>query len=124
MRVNPALVKQLARRVCVTGLPLWRHVVAVGTAAAAGSSSSTVSRIRLSPAQIKQAFVEFAAKDASCKAFLGLQENRNLPKQLGTLLQLLSVNDDLLIIEANLVTARWLLDACTKYYLANTTSAA
>jgi len=106
MRVNPTLVKQLARRVCVTGLPLWRHVVAVGTEAAARPSSSTVSRIRLSPAQIKQAFVEFAAKDASYKAFLDLQENRNLPKQLGALLQLLTVNDDPLIIEADIVTAR------------------
>ena len=60
----------------------------------------------MSPAQIKQAFVEFAAKDASYKAFLDLQENRNLPKQLGALLQLLTVNDDPLIIEADIVTAR------------------
>ena len=109
MRVNPALVKQLARRVCATGLPLWRHSVAVGIAkAAAGSSSSTISRVRLKsvPAQIKQALAEFAAKHESHKAFLEQPENRNLPRQLGTLLQLLSINDDPLIIEADIVTAR------------------
>ena len=102
--MNPALVKQLARRVCATGLPLWRHSVAVGIAkAAAGSSSSTIC---LTPAQIKQALAEFAAKHESHKAFLEQPENRNLPRQLGTLLQLLSINDDPLIIEADIVTAR------------------
>ena len=107
MRLNPTLVKQLARRVCVVGLPLWRHVVAAGTATAtARSGSSTVSRVLLTPTQMKQAVAEFAAKHESYKAFLELKENRNLPKQLGTLLQLLSVNDDPLIIEADIVTAR------------------
>jgi hypothetical protein len=112
MRVNPTLVKQLARRVCAVGLPLWRHVVAAGTArAAAGSSGSITSRVRLSPAQIKQGLAEFAAKHESYKAFLELPENRNLPRQLGTLLQLLSVSDDPLIIEADIVTARWVCSA-------------
>ena len=88
MRVNPTLVKQLARRVCAVGLPLWRHVVAAGTTrAAAGSSSSITSRVRLSPAQIKQALAEFAAKHESYKAFLELPENRNLPRQLGSCCQ-------------------------------------
>jgi len=112
MRVNPTLVKQLARRVCAVGLPLWRHVVAAGTArAAAGSSSSITSRVRLSAAQIKQALAEFAAKHESYKAFPELPENRNLPRQLGTLLQLLTVSDDPLIIEADIVTARWVCSA-------------
>ena len=87
-------------------------MVAAGTArAAAGSSSSITSRVRLTPAQIKQALAEFAAKHESYKAFLELPENRNLPRQLGTLLQLLSVSDDPLIIEADIVTARWVCSA-------------
>ena len=107
MRVNPTLVKQLARRVCAVGLPLWRHLTTVGTAAAAArANSSTASRVSLSPAQIKQAVAEFAAKDASYKSFLELRENRNLPRQLGTLLQLVSVNDDPLTIEGDIVTGR------------------
>lgn len=110
--MNPTLVKQLARRVCAVGLPLWRHMVAAGTAkAAVGSSSSTVSRVHLTPAQIKQALADFAARNESYKAFLELPKNRNLPRQLGTLLQLLAVNDDPLIIEADIVTARWVCAA-------------
>ena len=105
MRVNPTLVKQLARRVCPIGLPLWMHMVAMGKAAA-GPGGSTISRVRLSPAQVKQAVAEFAAQDASYKAFVELKENRNLPRQLGTLLQLLAVNDDPLTITADIITAR------------------
>ena len=117
--MNPTLVKQLARRVCAVGLPLWRHMVAAGTAkAAVGSSSSTVSRVHLTPAQIKQALADFAARNESYKAFLELPENRNLPRHLGTLLQLLAVNDDPLIIEADIVTARWVCAA----HLADTCS--
>jgi hypothetical protein len=115
MLINPTLSKQHARRVCVVGIPLWRYVVAKAAAAttqaaAAGSSSSshssTVGSISLSPAAIKQALADFAAQGPSYKQFLQLRENRNLQQHLGTLLQILSVNDDPLTIEAEILTSR------------------
>ncbi len=60
----------------------------------------------LDPAQSKQALADFAGMHESHKAFLLLPENRNLPRQLGTPLRLLTVTDDPLVIEADIVTAR------------------
>jgi hypothetical protein len=103
MLINPTLAKQHARRVCVVGVPLWRYVVAKAAAVAAtqaaaegssSSNSSTVGSASLSPAAIKQALADFGGQQPSYKQFLQLTENRNLPKHLGTLLQILSVNDD------------------------------
>jgi hypothetical protein len=115
MLINPTLAKQHARRVCVVGVPLLRHVLARSTAvdgqaAAAGSSSSnnsTTNRVSLSPAAIKQAMADCAARDPSYQQFLELRENRGLPRHLGTLLQLLSVNDDPLTVAADIITSRW-----------------
>jgi hypothetical protein len=63
----------------------------------------------MSPAAIKQAMAAFAAQDPTHRQFLELRENRGLAKHLGTLLQLLSVNDDPLTIEADIMTSRWVL---------------
>jgi hypothetical protein len=112
MLINPTLAKQHARRVCVVGVPLWRYVVAKAAAVAAqaaegsSSNSSTVGSVSLSPAAIKQALAGFGAQQPSYKQFLELRENRNLPKHLGTLLQILSVNDDPLTIEVEILTSR------------------
>jgi hypothetical protein len=114
MLINPTLAKQGARRVCVVGVPLWRYVVAKAAtgaatqAAAEGSSSnsSTVGSVSLSPAAIKQTLADFAAQAPSYKQFLQLRENRNLQQHLGILLQILSVNDDPLTIEAEILTSR------------------
>jgi hypothetical protein len=46
------------------------------------------------------------AQQPSYKQFLQLRENINLQKHLGTLLQILSVNDDPLTIEAEILTSR------------------
>ena len=81
-------------------------MTAVGTAAAGRKSDSgTASRVSLSPAHIKQTYAEFAVKDASHEEFLQLRENRNLPRQMGTLLQLLTVHDHPLTIEADTFTS-------------------
>lgn len=104
MKINPVLAKQVARRVCVVGLPLWRHMVSAA-AAAAGSSSGN-SRIGLAPAAIKQQLAVFAAQDSSYKAFLDQRENRSIAKHVATLLLLLSPTDDPLTIEGDIVTAR------------------
>ena len=77
--MNPTLVKQLDSRVCAVGLPLWRPMLTVVTAATAGAGSSTASQVSLSPAQIKQAVAEFAAKDASYKPFLELRKTETCP---------------------------------------------
>jgi hypothetical protein len=117
MLINSTLAKQHARRLCVVGVPLWRHILERGAAldaqaAAASSSSSSgtnnraASRVSLSTAGIKQAMADFAARDPSYHQFLQLRENRNLHKHLGTLLQLLSVNDDPLTIAADIITSR------------------
>lgn len=53
--------------------------------------------------QVKLLLSEFAAKDPSYKAFMGLCENRNVSKHLQTLL---NVTDDPLTIEAVIVTNR------------------
>jgi len=123
MLINPTLAKQQARRVCVVGVPLWRFVLARGTqwqaavaqataeggSSSSSSNSSTASRVSLSPAAIKKARAEFAAQDPSHKKFLELRENRNLNQHIGTLLKLLSVTDDPLTIEADIVTSRSVL---------------
>ena len=75
-------------------------------AAGSAATTSASSRINLSPSQLKQAIAGFCDQDTSGKAFLELKENRNLVKHVGTLLQLLSVNDDPLTIEADIVTTR------------------
>ena len=103
MMINPSLAKQKARSVCALGLPLWRHIIAAGSAAATTSANS---RISLSPSQIKQAIADFCDQESSGKAFTELKENRNLVKHVATLLQLLSVNDDPLTIEGDIVTTR------------------
>lgn len=100
MMINPSLAKQKARTVCAVGLPLFRHVISSAKATTANS------RAELSPSQIKQAVAGFSDKDSNHKAFLNLKENRNLVKHIGTLLQVLSVNDDPLTIEADIVTSR------------------
>jgi hypothetical protein len=113
MLITPTLAKQNARRVCVVGVPLWRYVVAKAAAVAAqaaaegsSSNSSTVGSVSLSPSAIKQALTDLGAQQPSYKQFLQLRENRNLPKHLGTLLQILSMNDDPLTIEAEILTSR------------------
>jgi hypothetical protein len=85
--------------------------MAKAVAAAEGSSSTSssnnaASKVSLSPAATKQAMADFAAQDPSHKQFLQLRENRNLQKHLGTLLQILSANDDPLTIEADILTSR------------------
>jgi hypothetical protein len=110
MLINPTLATQHARRVCVVGVPLWWYVTSNGTAVAAQAVtevSSAASIVNLSPAAIKQALAEFGAQDPSYKQFLQLRENHGLPKHLGTLLQLLSLTDDPLTIEADIMTCRW-----------------
>lgn len=105
MRINPTLVKQFARRVCLVGVPLWRFLIAKGTASVSEGSKHSRSlacrTISYSPVQLRQALLEFASKDSAYKAFLDLHENRNLPKHLQTLLLVLSSNDDPLSIEAD-----------------------
>lgn len=95
MMINPSLAKQTARTVCSVGLPLFRHATSFANAAA-----------ELSPAQIKQAVAEFSDKDSNHKEYLNLKENRNLVKHIGALLQVLSVNDDPLTIDSDIVTSR------------------
>lgn len=107
MRVNPTLVKQHARKVCATGVPLWRHMVTLGAAAAGQESSSNGSRVSLTPTQVKLGLAEFAAKNATFKAYLELPENKNLAKHIQALLLLLAPTDDPLTIEADIVTNRW-----------------
>ena len=101
MMVNPSLAKQKARTICAVGLPLFRHVIS-----SAAEATTANSRVELSPSQIKQALAGFSDSDSKHKAFLNLKENRNLVKHIGTLLQVLSANDDPLTIEADIVTSR------------------
>lgn len=100
MMVNPSLAKQKARTVCAVGLKLCRHRFSSAEATTANN------RIQLTPAQIKQALAGFSNQDASHKSFLELNENRNLTKHISTLLQLLSVIDDPLPVQNDIVTQR------------------
>jgi hypothetical protein len=82
------------------------QAAAAGSSSSSGNNKSTTSRVSLSPGAIKQGMADFAARDPSYQQFLELRENRGLAKHLGTLLQLLSVNDDPLTIAADIITSR------------------
>lgn len=116
--MNPTLSKQHARKVCASGVPLWRHMVTVSTAAAGQGGSSSSSRVSLTPSQVKLGLADFAAKDAAFKAYLELPENKNLPRHIQTLLLLLTPTDDPLTIEADIVTSRCAIACSTQIWQA------
>jgi hypothetical protein len=101
MRLNATLAKQQARASCGFGMLLWRHLMA-----ASGSGSSSSSRVKLSPKQLKAKLQEFRLHSAANAAYLDNTENRNLPLHLQALLQLLSPHNDSLLIGADIVTDR------------------
>ena len=98
MCVNPVLVKQQARRLCPVGVPLWRFLL---------SSGRLVDNMAvMTPAQLRAALASFGAQDPDHASFLAVQDNRNLPAHLATLLQLLGPADDPLTIGADVLTSR------------------
>jgi len=77
MRVNPTLVKQLARQLAPLGLPLWRQLVTAGSNSSS-SSSSTDGRLSLTPSQVREQLAVYAAQSDTYKQFVEQQSNRNL----------------------------------------------
>lgn len=101
MRVNPTVVKQLARQVAPLGLPLWRQLVAAGS-----GSSSTDGRLSLTPAQIRVQLTAYAAQSDTNQQFVQQPGNRNLANHLSVLSPLLSRHDDPLTIAGSEVWQR------------------
>lgn len=101
MRVNPTLVKQYARQVAPLGMALWRQLAAAGS-----SSSSSVTGLSLTAAQIRQLLATFASQSGANKQFADLPDNRNLPSHLSVLCQLLTMYDDPLTITGSELTDR------------------
>lgn len=103
MCVNPAVVKQLARKRCPVGMLLWRYLIS-----SAGSSSGGLpsSRIVITPAQLRTALSTFSAQDPAHASFLAATEDNNLHQHLSTFLQMLNPTDDPLTISADVLTDR------------------
>jgi hypothetical protein len=102
MRLNATLAKQKARACCEYGVPLWHHLMS----ASSSNGSSSSSRVKLSPKQLKAKLQEFRLQSDGNAAYLDDAENRNLALHLHALLQLLSPHDDPLLIGADNVTDR------------------
>jgi hypothetical protein len=93
MHLNATLAKQMARACCEYGVPLWLHLMSASSRSSSNGSSSS-SRVKLSPKQLKAKLQEFRLQSDGNAAYLDDAENRNLALHLQALLQLLSPHDD------------------------------
>jgi hypothetical protein len=75
-------------------------------AAGSSSSSSSNSRVRLAPRQLKAKLEAFKEMGDANREFMEKPENKNLHTHLQYMLQLLSPHDDPLLIGSDIVTDR------------------